>query len=251
MPLDVERVRRRFPDREILWRDTVDSTMREAARLADAGCASGTVIGADEQTAGRGRYGRLWHSAADEGLYQTVVVRLPIAADRWPVVTLTFGLAVARAIEQTAGVACDLRWPNDVLIGSRKCAGILTELHDMAVVAGIGLNVNQTAFYGELRPIATSLRIATGRLQSREDLLIVLLDEIDRHCDILVRDGAAAILNLFSHASSYVAGRRVEVEQGEGMITGTTMGLTDLGFLRVRRDDGVEETILAGGVRPA
>jgi BirA family biotin operon repressor/biotin-[acetyl-CoA-carboxylase] ligase len=224
--------------------------MDQAIALAGAGCASGTVVGADEQTAGHGRFGREWHSERDAGLYQTIVLRLPVEPASLPAVTFALGLAVAAAIEQTSGVACDLRWPNDVLIEGRKCAGILTELHGAALVAGIGINVNQSRFPADVASIATSIRIAAGREQSREQLLIALLQEIDVHCDILVRDGAPAIRRSFTMHSSYVSGRRVRVEQGESVITGATAGLTEEGFLRLLRDDGKEEIIIAGGVRP-
>ena len=251
MPLDVDSVRERFPGRDIRWYPSMDSTMGKAIALAEAECASGAVVGVDEQTAGYGRFGRSWHSERDAGLYQSIVLRLPVAPASLPAVTFALGLAVAAAIEQTSGQACDLRWPNDVLIGEKKCAGILTELHGTAVVAGIGINVNQLRFPDDVASIATSVRIAAGREQSREQLLIALLTEIDAHCDILVRDGAPAIRRSFAMRSSYVSGRRVKVEQGERVITGATAGLTEEGFLRLLRDDGKEEIIIAGGVRPA
>ena len=251
MPLDLERIRPRFPGRAIHWFPTIDSTMYEAVRLANAGCASGTIVGADEQTAGHGRYGRTWHSEPETGLYQSIVLRLPVEPERIPIVTLGLGLAVAAAIGRTAGAACDLRWVNDALIGGRKCAGILAQLHGDAVVAGIGINVNQTRFPDDVSAIATSVRIATGSEQSREDLLIALLEEIDHHCEILVERGPSAILEMYARVSSYVAGRRVTVEEGGRRIEGVTAGLTEAGFLRVRRDDGVEELIVGGGVRPA
>jgi BirA family biotin operon repressor/biotin-[acetyl-CoA-carboxylase] ligase len=255
MPLNLDEVAQASAcdrrGREIHWHGTIGSTMHEAVRLAAAGCASGTVVGADEQTAGQGRHGRVWHSQADTGLYFSVVLRLPLDPASAAVVTFALGLSVAEAIQQTTGVACDLRWPNDVLVRDRKCAGILTQLHGAAVVTGIGVNVNQTEFPPDVADIAISLRIASGREQSRESLLAALLDSIDRHCDILTKQGPAVIFDLFTRASSYVTGRRVTVELLEGEVTGTTAGLTEAGFLRLRRDDGGEETIVAGGVRPA
>ena len=252
MPLNVERVRMLAPGREILWRASVDSTMHEAARLSEAGCASGLVVGADEQTAGHGRYQRVWHSERDAGLYFSIVLRLAgVDKASFPVATFALGVAVAEAIQSTTGVACDLRWPNDVLVKDRKVCGILAQLYGSAVVAGIGVNVNQTAFPDEVAAIATSLRIESGREQSREDLLAALLDEIDRHCEILAAEGREAIFALFTRASSYVVGRRVTVELGGREVTGVTAGLTAEGYLRLRADDGREEIVIAGGVRPA
>jgi len=240
--MDIAAIRDRLPSRDIHYHQRLDSTMHEAARLAAAGVPSGTVVIAEEQTAGIGRYQRPWHSEAASGLYFSVVLRVPIH----PVITLALGLATVDAIQKTTGIACDLRWPNDVLIGDRKLAGILTHLDGPAVIAGIGINVNHAAFPPELSALATSLRIASGNKQSREDLLVELLPAVDT----LVIEGRPAILKMFSHASSYVHGRRVRVDQENGIVTGTTAGLTEDGFLLVRGDDQREHVILAGGVRP-
>jgi BirA family biotin operon repressor/biotin-[acetyl-CoA-carboxylase] ligase len=227
--------------------ETIDSTMFEASRLADAGAPSGTTVVAEEQTAGHGRHGRRWHSEPRAGLYLSVILRFPFAPETLPLVTLALGLAVVEAIHETTGIVCDLRWPNDVLAGDRKCAGILTQLEGTAVIAGIGINVNHTAFPPDLSAIATSLRIAGGHEYSREDLLQALLPAIDSYCDLLAREGKDPILDMFSNASSYVRGRRVTIDD---KIEGMTAGLNESGFLLLRDDAGKQHTILAGGVRP-
>lgn len=248
--MNLEKLRHRMPERDIRWFDTIDSTMIEAGRLAGQGCASGTVVGAEEQLAGQGRYGRTWHSEKECGLYLSVVLRLAVARDALPVVTLALGLATADAIVESTGISCDLRWPNDVLIDGKKCAGILTQLHDEAVIAGIGINVNQSEFPRELQGTATSLRLVTRMSQSREALLGSLLESIDTYTKMLETEGRKAILEAFTHASSYVRGRRVVVDQGGATIQGVTEGLDPSGFLIVRKDDGRATLILAGGVRP-
>lgn len=250
MAFDRAQLRLAFPDRRIEWHAHVDSTMTEASRLAAAGAPSGTAVGADEQTAGQGRHGRSWHSEPDAGLYVSIILRRDFAPDAVPVVTLALGLAVREAIYKATDVACDLRWPNDVLIGSRKCAGILTVLEASAIIAGIGINVNHSSFPAELSDIATSLRLSSGRVHSRERLLMELLPSIDSYCDLLASEGRAAVIDAFARVSSYVSGRRVYVEQDPGELRGTTAGLTDAGFLIVRADDGRESVIVAGGVRP-
>ena len=97
--IDIGRVRSQLPGHEIYWRPTLGSTMTEASRLAAAGCESGTVVGADEQTAGQGRYGRVWRSEPDAGLYVSIVLRNPFPADALPVVTLALGLAAGEIPE--------------------------------------------------------------------------------------------------------------------------------------------------------
>lgn len=224
--------------------------MVEAGRLAAHGCPSGTIVGAEEQTAGQGRFGRTWHSEPGSGLYVSIVLRNQFPPETMPVVTLALGLAVREAIQSTAGIACDLRWPNDVLAGSRKCAGILTTLEGPAIIAGIGINANHTEFPPELRDLATSLRMEGGQIYSRERLLVALAESIGSFCRLLELEGREPILRMFSAASSFVSGRRVQVESGETNLRGTTAGLNQAGFLILRDDNGRENVILAGGVRP-
>jgi BirA family biotin operon repressor/biotin-[acetyl-CoA-carboxylase] ligase len=247
---DLGAVRARLPDRRMDWHSVIGSTMTEASQLAAAGAPSGTVVGADEQTAGQGRHGRSWHSEPGSGLYFSVILRHQFKPVNLPVVTLALGLAVRDAILHAADLVCDLRWPNDVLIQSKKCAGILTELQGSAIIAGVGINVNHSSFPRELRDIATSLRLAGARVYSREGLLVELLPAIDSYCALLESDGREPILVMFSRASSYVTGRRVCVDQDGSMLFGTTAGLNDLGFLMLRSDDGSNHLVVAGGVRP-
>jgi BirA family biotin operon repressor/biotin-[acetyl-CoA-carboxylase] ligase len=171
-----------------------------------------------------------------------------------PVVTLALGLAVQEAILKYANLACDLRWPNDVLVQSKKCAGILTQLesstHPSAIIAGIGVNVNHSSFPAELSGIATSLRLASGSIHSRERLLVDLLASVDTYCDLLETQGRGPIIETFTRSSSYVTGRRVCVDQDGTVLRGTTAGLNDSGFLLLRGDDGTNSVIVAGGVRP-
>ena len=180
----------------------------------------------------------------------SVVLRLPFGAETLPLVTLALGLAVAETIHKTTDVACDLRWPNDVLIGGRKCCGILTQLELPAMIAGIGMNVNHPAFPEEISSLATSLRMASGRTYSREQIIVELLPAIDSWCGILETQGRDPILRMFTQASSYVSGRRVEVDQGDRVLRGVTAGLNSGGYLMVRDDAGKQHQIIAGGVRP-
>ena len=250
MPFDLEFVRQNWPQ-PVFYFATIDSTMLEAARLAEAGGAHGAVVVADEQTAGQGRHGHHWHSEPNSGLYVSIVLRPVLQADSLPVLTLALGLAAADAIAETAGLACDLRWPNDVMLEGRKVAGILVQLLVSAAIAGIGVNVNHAAFPAEIATDATSLRIVSNRTHSREQLLVTLLGAADRYCGLLAGpSGKEKILMEFSRRSSYTRNMRVKVDQGTSVLEGITAGLDPSGFLIVRRDDGSKELVLAGGVRP-
>jgi len=218
-----------MPGRRIDWFDSLDSTMIEARRDPQPG----RIVGAEEQTAGMGRHGRKWISPAGAGLYVSMV----LTAKPVPVIMLSLGLATRDAI-----AGGDLRWPNDVLINGKKCAGVLAQLEGDRIIAGIGINVSQTEFPDDLETPATSM-LLEGLQVSREDLLVALVALVDRY----TRLGSDEILRQFTNASSYVFGKRVRVEAG---LEGVTCGLDPAGFLRVREDNGTVTTILAGGVRP-
>jgi BirA family transcriptional regulator, biotin operon repressor / biotin---[acetyl-CoA-carboxylase] ligase len=234
MAADIRVNSRSFAAR-IEWFERLDSTMTEAARRPEIG----RIVVAGEQTAGIGRHGRRWHSAANEGLYVSMVLRPRVTQ---PLIMLALGLAVRQAIEQTAHLMADLRWPNDVLLRGRKCAGILAHANGEALIAGIGINVSQAEFPEGLETPATSLLLEGARVE-REDLLGALVLAVDDACLLPGNE----ILRQFQAASTYASGQRVRFEGGEGV----TLGLDPSGFLIVREDNGRETTIVAGGVRPA
>lgn len=249
MPLAIDEIRRLRPQNDFHYYPTLGSTMTEAARLIAGGARSGTIVVADEQTAGVGRLGRSWISERDVGVYASAILALVLPPAYLPVASLLIGLAVAEAIEKATQLACDLRWPNDVLIDERKVAGILPQLVDDWVVAGVGINVNNTAFATDLRTPATSLLLAGGgRPHSREKVLLCLLESLDSFADLLAKSGPQAILRAFTAKSSYVTNRRVIVE--ENGMRGVTSGLDPSGFLLVRSDEGVLRRVASGGVRP-
>lgn len=246
MPLNLDVVRAACPARELVWLDSCASTMTEAARLAARGCPSGAAVVAEEQTAGQGRYGRAWHSEREAGLYVSTVLRASLPGDQACLLAMALGLATGEAIARASDLRPDLRWPNDVLLDDRKCAGILVQVEGPAFITGIGINVNHTSFPPGLAPIATSLRLASGRPQSRELLLIHLLETVDSFTAMLAEGGRAPILRAFAKASTYVTGKRVIVDE---KLEGVTDGLDPFGFLYLRKDDGTRRLLLTGGVR--
>jgi len=231
---NTDAVRARLPGRPIDWFDSLDSTMTEARRDLEPG----RIVGAEEQTAGMGRHGRKWISEPGAGLYVSIV----LAAKPVPVLMLSLGLATRAALASVSRLNVDLRWPNDVLLNGKKCAGVLAQLEGDTIIAGIGINVSQAEFPDDLETPATSL-LLEGVTVLREDLLLALVESVDRY----TRLSSDEILRQFTGASSYVFGKRVRVERG---LEGVTCGLDPAGFLRVREDNGTETVILAGGVRP-
>jgi BirA family transcriptional regulator, biotin operon repressor / biotin---[acetyl-CoA-carboxylase] ligase len=232
------------------------STNTEAMAAAAEGAPEGSVFLAEEQTAGRGRGSHFWQSSRSAGIYCSAVLRPALPPSEVLVLSLAAGLAVCAAIEQVdSRVSADLKWPNDLLIHGKKVCGILTEMNAEVtrvryVVVGIGINVNQESFPEELERDATSLRLVTGREWSRVELTAALLKSLDREYRLLVEqtDARQSILRRFAEQSSWVRGKQVRIEENGSRIEGTTEGLDERGFLRVRTALGLQ-TILSGTVR--
>jgi BirA family transcriptional regulator, biotin operon repressor / biotin---[acetyl-CoA-carboxylase] ligase len=230
-----------------------DSTNSVALRLDAQNGPHGTVVIAEEQTAGRGRLGRNWYSEKSSGIYVSIILRPPLSPAAAPILTLLAGVAAHHAVCSTTGLGTDIRWPNDLLVNGKKVCGILTEMKAEVdrlhmVVLGIGINVNHSSMPDELREIATSLAIEGGRDYSRLHLLAELLREAERYYLMLLREGNAAIVREWSEASSYAQGKRVRVKAGERDYTGVTTGLDASGALKIRRDDGRQELLVAGEI---
>jgi BirA family biotin operon repressor/biotin-[acetyl-CoA-carboxylase] ligase len=240
------------------------STNLLALEAAQSGAPHGSVWIADEQTAGRGRSNHRWHSPGGDGLYVSVLLRPQMALVDALWLSLATGLAVQSAIKTVTSLKPDIRWPNDLLLGNRKCAGILVETSAIAsqseapamlryAVIGVGINVNHQSFPSELESLATSLRRESGKQWARELILIELLRALEREIALLEAElnGTsieASLLKRFAASSTWVRGKHVSVDEAGGY-TGVTDGLDARGFLRVAGDDGVLRTVLSGGVR--
>ena len=235
----------------------IASTNTIAMRLAERGEPHGAIVLAEEQTGGRGRAGRSWISEKSAGIYCTILLRPPIPPAHAPLLTLVAGLAARDAAAEELDTAPDIRWPNDLLVGGRKFAGILTEMHAEPdrihyAVVGIGMNVNQSKMSAEIATFATSLKIETKKSHSRFELLIRTLHHFDRYYNQFISDGAQPILRRFAEVSSYFRGKRVRITTSTEAFTGTTAGLESSGVLRVSRDDGHGiELVLSGDVAEA
>jgi BirA family biotin operon repressor/biotin-[acetyl-CoA-carboxylase] ligase len=230
-----------------------DSTNTDAQTAARGGAPHGSIYLADQQLAGRGRGDHAWDSAAGEGVYVSVLLRPQIPAVRLPLLPLAVGLAAAETIRAAAGLTVDLRWPNDLLIGPKKVGGILVESKSSGgavdfVVAGVGINVHQKAFDYGLATSATSLDLEAGRRVSRQDLLVFLLESLEREALGLADPAAGALIPArVEEASTWIRGRRVEVH-GPQACMGVTDGLDAHGFLCVRTENGLI-TVQTGGIR--
>lgn len=233
---------------DVQWHASVASTMDLASALAAAGARQGTVVGAERQTAGRGRRGRVWESPAGAGLYFSCVTRPSRHANAsLPLLTLAAGVAVRDGIHAATGLAPQLKWPNDVVIDGRKLAGILAEglaigTPSQAVVIGVGLNLQPSSYPPDVSMRATSLEGELGRAVERGAILAeVLAALVDRLAT--VERSAGDILQAWRAAAPSAAGTRVEWDGR----TGTTAGIDESGALLVRTASGIER-VIAGDV---
>jgi len=234
----------------------IGSTNDVALELGHSEAPNGSVVLAEQQTAGRGRVGRAWHSEKSNGIYMSVLLRPAITPVEAPLLTLVAGLAARDAVAELSDTAPDLRWPNDILLNGKKIGGILTEMHAepdrvLLIVVGIGINVNHETMPADLRGTATSLRIETGKTHSRTELVVRVLHRLDGYYNQFLRQGAEPILRRFAEVSSFCEGKRVRVATAKETFLATTAGLEPSGVLRVRRENGKTEPVLAGDVREA
>ncbi|MFM8395586.1 MAG: biotin--[acetyl-CoA-carboxylase] ligase [Acidobacteriota bacterium] len=230
----------------------VDSTNTYLKSLVDA--PEGTCITADQQTAGRGRQSRLWHSAPGEGLYLSLLLRPTTGLTNLPLLSLTAAVAVAETFLAIGLEQIDIKWPNDLLSGERKICGILVETTGLnqegppRVIVGIGVNLNQRTFPPPLDESATSLRLERGEEMAPATFRDLLLDRFSEWYDCWREGGQEAIRARWMSLSSYGWGREVSVRLESESLTGITAGLTPDGALLVRTPDGALRTILAGEV---
>jgi BirA family transcriptional regulator, biotin operon repressor / biotin---[acetyl-CoA-carboxylase] ligase len=237
------RLRPGFPWGDIMILAVTDSTNRVAMEMAEGGAAHGTVVVADAQTAGRGRRGRRWVSPPGKNLYVSLLLRPPVPTVEAPRLSLVAGVALADAIE-ALGVPVSLKWPNDLYLGDRKAAGILAEMASdpdgvRYVVIGVGLNVNMKPadFPQELRGRATSLRIRTGRIFHRVDVLSRLLDAFGARYAEFIGGGFASLREEWDRRD-FLRGRRILLRRQGGEGWGTADGLDTVGALRFLPDGG-------------
>lgn len=250
----------RFDGDQIIGRDIrvfqeTTSTSDVAEKLARDGVKEGVVVFAESQTKGRGRLGRKWVSPAGKGLWFSVLLRPQMRPQEATRMTVATAVAVRRAIQKQTGLQPAIKWPNDLLLGGRKIAGILTELaadpdQIKHLIIGIGIDANlaEEDLSPELRPIASSLRIELGRPVDRPALAAQILRELDADYR-RVRIGQFAAVADEWEARCATLGARVSVDLGPRVVEGIAESLDDDGALLLRTEHGRLERIIGGDVR--
>lgn len=233
---------------------SIDSTNQCAKRIAESeGAQDGTLIIADEQTAGKGRSGRHWVTPPGEAIAFSLLLRPKLAPERISMVTLVMGLAVARAVNSLYGIDAGIKWPNDVVAKGKKLCGILTEMSAEIgevhyIVIGVGINANLTRFPEEIRSIATSLKLETGCEVNRAQLIAKVMEEFERLYGMFEEDGSLKRLKDDYNALSLNMDRPVNVLDPKGAYTGTARGIDEEGALTVEVEDGTVRQVSSGEV---
>jgi BirA family biotin operon repressor/biotin-[acetyl-CoA-carboxylase] ligase len=240
--------------RDIRVFEETTSTNDVVEKLARDGVKEGVVVFAEAQTKGRGRLGRKWISPPHKGLWFSILLRPDLRPQLTTQLTVASATALRRAIQVQTGLAPEIKWPNDILIDGRKVAGILTEMNAELdrvryIILGIGVDVNLTAneFPVELRKIATSLRIETGKPVSRAELAVTMLRELDRDYALINAGKFTQVADEWE-AHCTTIGREVTVRLGERLIRGRVESLDEDGALRLRSEHGHLERIIGGDV---
>jgi BirA family biotin operon repressor/biotin-[acetyl-CoA-carboxylase] ligase len=240
--------------RRIVIEKEVDSTNRLARDLAISGAVEGTIVVAESQTGGRGRKGRNWYSPPGEGIYVSLVLRPLFQPSEASKMTLLTGVALAETLIPIVPSRVTIKWPNDVLAGGKKLAGILIEISTQIdaidyMVVGVGLNVNTPPgrFPVDLRERATSLAAEIGHTVDRTEILGAFLERLERYYDLIGREGFAPVIRRWRELSD-MAGRRVRVHTSDRSLEGTIEGIDDDGVLLVNVSDGTLHRVIAGDV---
>ncbi len=263
MPADVRSELVRVADRlgvfgrRIHWLATTTSTNDVAAHLAELGADEGTVVVADTQTAGRGRLGRTWFSPPGAGLYVSIVLRpsghLSTRSSPASLLTLASGVAIAEGVKAATGLPAEIKWPNDVMIGRRKLAGILAEATAQAgmlrhVILGFGINLQQAAFPSELMNRATSIEAETNGPVDRAQMFVEILTAFSARYADLQAGRFDVILSAWRALAPLLRSSWVEWDSPTGVMRGRAEDIDEHGALMVRVGANVER-IIAGEVR--
>jgi len=240
--------------RDIRVFEQTTSTNDVIEKLARDGVGEGVAVFAEAQTKGRGRLGRKWLSPARRGLWFSVLLRPELRPQEATQLTVASATALRRAIEAGTGLQAEIKWPNDIVMGGRKVAGILTELSAEPdrvryVVLGIGVDVNLGAgeFPPELRKLATSLKMEAGRTISRAELATAILRELDGDYARVCGGRFAEVADEWEEHCTTI-GRAVTIQIGERKIRGRAESLDDAGALLLRTEHGHLEHVTGGDV---
>lgn len=240
--------------RRLVYLESTGSTQTVAHERYAAGDGEGTVVLADEQTSGKGRMGRSWHSPRGKGLWFTLLLEPRISVRAAPLLTYVLSVAVCRTIRRATGRSAAIKWPNDIWIDGKKVCGILLEsaaeddrLKYVAAGIGIDVNVDRSEWPEEIADRATSLLIAAGRPFDRERLLADCLAELEFWYEHFLKEGFSGVRTVWESLCETI-GRTVQVGNGSDTVAGVAVGMDEDGALLLRRNDGSTVRVVSGDI---
>lgn len=239
-----ENITTKFIGHTVYSYDEIDSTNKEAKRLAALGAPNGSIFTAELQNQGRGRLGRQWSSPKYVGLWFSILLYPDITPDRIIPITLVAGISVCKALI-SFGFDAKIKWPNDVVINGKKVCGILTEMtaeaeHISSIVVGIGINVNTENFNDDIKDKATSLYIESGKNFLRKDILQSVLEIFERYYIDYIDSGLSKIIDDYNNLCINI-GKVVVASSAQGDITGKAVRVKENGALCIETDNGIKE----------
>jgi len=244
-----------FLGRHLHYHDSVDSTQKIAYKLAYENAAEGTVVIAEEQTAGRGRMDRKWHSPKYTGIWMSIILRPNLPIPKAPQLTLISAVGVVQAIEEVTGLLPEIKWPNDILINGKKVTGILTEMQAEAdrinsIIIGIGINVNtkKEDFPAELENIASSLSIESKSIVDRERLIRAILEKLEKLYVLYLEKGFFPI-KLMWESYAVSIGKAITARTLTGEIKGKAIGIREDGVLLIEDSSGKVHKIYSADIQ--
>ncbi len=244
-----------FIGRNILCFESIASTNTYAKKAAEEPFVEGTVIIADEQTAGRGRLGRQWVSTKGKGIWMSIMLKPDILPADAPKLTIAAAYAVSKALAGCCQLDARIKWPNDIVVGGRKLCGILTEMSAEAdeiksVIVGIGINANldHEDFGPEVSDIATSIRLEKGSTVSRKILVASVLNEFEEIYEAFIRTGSLKPILEEYKLKSAVLGKEIRVISKKEEIIGLAIDISEEGHLVIKLGDGTTKEIMSGEV---
>lgn len=239
--------------REIVFHAKTGSTNIDAKALAEKGCDEGTLVVADMQSAGRGRRGNAWAAPEGKNIYMTLILRPDCTPDKASVLTLVMAIAVFEAVSELIPEGkCGIKWPNDVVAGSKKLCGILTEMSAEPecihyVVTGVGINVNQREFPEEIMETATSVYLESGKEADRAGLAARVMHYFEKNYEIFEKSWDFEALADKYNGMLINCGKQVRVLDPKGEYEGTARGINKRGELIVERSDNGEVAVVNAG----
>lgn len=234
------------------WKD-IDSTNTRAKELGEKGAPHGTLVVAEQQTAGKGRRGRSWVSPAGSSIYMTLLLRPEVEPSRAPMLTLLMAYSIAEALRESEQIDVQIKWPNDLVLNKKKICGILTEMSAEVdyvhyVVIGVGINVNTEEFPEEIARMATSLRVKLGREFRRAEIISSIMQKFENYYEAFCKDGNLSCIVDGYNRILVNKDSEVRVLEPGNEYNAKALGIDDTGELIVEKEDKSRTRIFSGEV---